>query len=217
MAEEETKTNTEVEPQNDQQTEPQDPTPKDDQKGQSAVDKLTSKFQKRIDKLTASNSDYKSKLEEAEKQLEDLKSGKVSVKDLLKEQKSTKEDDEKDQRIAQLEAQLQREKDLQSTREAFSEDGLTIPDSVLNMVVSTNQQTTVDNIGAIKSFVNAIRDSAKKEALRGTTPRTNGKSATGLSKADISKIKDPIKRVQAIKDNMSLYKYRRNNTWMIKI
>lgn len=206
MAEEETKTNTEVEPQNDQQTEPQDPTPKDDQKDQSAVDKLTSKFQKRIDKLTASNSDYKSKLEEAEKQLEDLKSGKVSVKDLLKEQKSTKEDDEKDQRIAQLEAQLQREKDLQSTREAFSEDGLTIPDSVLNMVVSTNQQTTVDNIGAIKSFVNAIRDSAKKEALRGTTPRTNGKSATSLSKADISKIKDPIKRVQAIKDNMSLYK-----------
>ena len=206
MAEEETKTNTEVEPQNDQQTEPQDPTPKDDQKDQSAVDKLTSKFQKRIDKLTASNSDYKSKLEEAEKQLEDLKSGKVSVKDLLKEQKSTKEDDDKDQRIAQLEAQLQREKDLQSTREAFSEDGLTIPDSVLNMVVSTNQQTTVDNIGAIKSFVNAIRDSAKKEALRGTTPRTNGKSATGLSKADISKIKDPIKRVQAIKDNMSLYK-----------
>lgn len=206
MAEEETKTNTEVEPQNDQQTEPQDPTPKDDQKDQSAVDKLTSKFQKRIDKLTASNSDYKSKLEEAEKQLEDLKSGKVSVKDLLKEQKSTKEDDEKDQRIAQLEAQLQREKDLQSTREAFSEDGLTIPDSVLNMVVSTNQQTTVDNIGAIKSFVNAIRDSAKKEALRGTTPRTNGKSATSLSKADISQIKDPIKRVQAIKDNMSLYK-----------
>lgn len=206
MAEEETKTNTEVEPQNDQQTEPQDPTPKDDQKDQSAVDKLTSKFQKRIDKLTASNSDYKLKLEEAEKQLEDLKSGKVSVKDLLKEQKSTKEDDEKDQRIAQLEAQLQREKDLQSTREAFSEDGLTIPDSVLNMVVSTNQQTTVDNIGAIKSFVNAIRDSAKKEALRGTTPRTNGKSATSLSKADISKIKDPIKRVQAIKDNMSLYK-----------
>lgn len=206
MAEEETKTNTEVEPKNDQQTEPQDPTPKDDQKDQSAVDKLTSKFQKRIDKLTASNSDYKSKLEEAEKQLEDLKSGKVSVKDLLKEQKSTKEDDEKDQRIAQLEAQLQREKDLQSTREAFSEDGLTIPDSVLNMVVSTNQQTTVDNIGAIKSFVNAIRDSAKKEALRGTTPRTNGKSATSLSKADISKIKDPIKRVQAIKDNMSLYK-----------
>ena len=206
MAEEETKTNTEVEPQNDQHTEPQDPTPKDDQKDQSAVDKLTSKFQKRIDKLTASNSDYKSKLEEAEKQLEDLKSGKVSVKDLLKEQKSTKEDDEKDQRIAQLEAQLQREKDLQSTREAFSEDGLTIPDSVLNMVVSTNQQTTVDNIGAIKSFVNVIRDSAKKEALRGTTPRTNGKSATSLSKADISQIKDPIKRVQAIKDNMSLYK-----------
>lgn len=206
MSEEETKTNTEVEPQNDQQTEPQDPTPKDDQKDQSAVDKLTSKFQKRIDKLTASNSDYKSKLEEAEKQLEDLKSGKVSVKDLLKEQKSTKEDDEKDQRIAQLEAQLQREKDLQSTREAFSEDGLTIPDSVLNMVVSTNQQTTVDNIGAIKSFVNTIRDSAKKEALRGTTPRTNGKSATSLSKADISQIKDPIKRVQAIKDNMSLYK-----------
>ena len=186
-----------------------DPTPKDNQPAEhddSAVDKLTTKFQKRIDKLTASNNDYKAKLEDATKQLDDLKSGKMSIKDLLKEHKTTNQQDKKDQQIAELKAELQREKDMQSTREAFREDGLTVPDEILAMVVTTDNQQTVDNIGAIKGFVNMIRDAAKKEALRGSTPRTNGKSAATLNKTDISKIKDPIKRIHAIHDNMSLYR-----------
>ena len=203
MAENETQT--EQTTQDDQQ-QSQDPAPKNQpEKDDSAVDRLTNKFQKRIDKLTASNNDYKQQLDEATQQLDALKSGKMSVKELLKEQKTTKQDDEKDQQIAELKAQLQREKDMQSTREAFREDGLDVPNEILGMVVSTNQQQTVNNIGAIKSFVNTIRDDAKKEALRGTTPRSNGKPAHGMSKADIAKIKDPIRRVKAIKDNMSIY------------
>lgn len=203
--EQQTQQNTDVQPQNDPQPS-QDPAPQDQPKeDDSAVDRLTQKFEKRIDKITASKNDYKQKLDEVTQQLEALKSGKMSVKELLKEQKTTKQDDEKDQQIADLKAQLQREKDLQSTREAFREDGLDVPNEVLDMVVSTNQQQTVDNIGAIKDFVNSIRDDAKKEALRGTTPRNNGKPATGMSKADIAKIKDPIKRVKAIKDNMSIF------------
>lgn len=203
MAENETQT--EQTTQDDQQ-QSQDPAPKNQpEKDDSAVDRLTNKFQKRIDKLTASNNDYKQQLDEATQQLDALKSGKMSVKELLKEQKTTKQDDEKDQQIAELKAQLQREKDMQSTREAFREDGLDVPNEILGMVVSTNQQQTVNNIGAIKSFVNNIRDDAKKEALRGTTPRSNGKPAHGMSKADIAKIKDPIRRVKAIKDNMSIY------------
>ena len=94
---------------------------------------------------------------------------------------------------------------MQSTREAFREDGLDVPNEVLAMVVSIDQQQTVNNISAITDFVNSIRDTAKKEALRGTTPRSNGKPANGMSKADIRKIKDPLKRVKAIKDNMSIY------------
>lgn len=203
--EEQVQQNTDIQPQDDPQK-GQDPAQKDQPKeDDSAVDRLTAKFEKRIDKITASKNDYKQKLDEATQQLEDLKSGKMSVKELLKEQKTTKQDDEKDQQIADLKAQLQREKDLQSTREAFREDGLDVPNEVLAMVVSTDQQQTVDNISAITDFVNAIRDTAKKEALRGTTPRSNGKPANGMSKADIRKIKDPLKRVKAITDNMSIY------------
>lgn len=203
--EEQTQQNTDVQPQDDQQKS-QDPAPKDQPKeDDSAVDRLTQKFEKRIDKITASKNDYKQKLDEAAQQLEALKSGKMSVKELLKEQKTTKQDDEKDQQIAELKAQLQREKDLQSTREAFREDGLDVPNEILGIVVSTDQQQTVDNIGAIKDFVNSVRDDAKKEALRGTTPRSNGKPAHGMSKADIAKIKDPVQRVKAIRDNMSIF------------
>lgn len=207
MAEDVKIDNTEEQPVEDPKS--VDPTPKEEQPEEhddSAVDKLTTKFQKRIDKLTASNSDYKEKLADATKQLDALKSGKMSIKDLLKEQKATNQDDEKDQQIAELKAQLQREKDLHSIRDAFREDGLNVPDDVLNMVVTTDAQQTVDNVGAVKDFVKQIRDDAKKEAKRGVTPRANGKPATTLSKADIAKIKDPIKRVQAIRDNMSLYK-----------
>ncbi|WP_288638838.1 DUF4355 domain-containing protein [uncultured Lentilactobacillus sp.] len=201
MAENETQTEQTVET-----PKSQDPAPKaEEQPKDSAVDELTTKFQKRIDKLTASKNDFKDKYEAAAQQLEDLKSGKTTIKDLLKEKKTTNEDKEKDQQIVELKAQLQRERDLQSTREAFHDDGLDVPNDVLNMVVSTNQQQTVNNIGAIKGFVNMIRDTAKKEALRGSTPRTNGKSAATMNKTDISKIKDPVKRVQAIRDNMSLY------------
>ena len=208
MAEEVKTDNAAVEEQSTEDRKNVDPAPKNNQSEKhddSAVDKLTTKFQKRIDKLTASNNDYKAKLEDATKQLDDLKSGKMSIKDLLKEQKATNQQDDKDQQIAELKAELQREKDVQSTREAFREDGLDVPNEILGMVVTTDNQQTVNNIGAIKAFVNSIRDAAKKEALRGATPRTNGKSAATMNKADITKIKDPIKRVHAIRDNMSLY------------
>ena len=147
-------------------------------------------------------------LEQLKKSLQNVPKIKDTPEQARKKEKflaELKQDDEKDQQIADLKAQLQREKDLQSTREAFREDGLDVPNEVLAMVVSTDQQQTVNNISAITDFVNSIRDTAKKEALRGTTPRSNGKPANGMSKADIRKIKDPLKRVKAIKDNMSIY------------
>lgn len=147
MAENVKTDNTVVEEQPAETQKSVDPAPKDEQSAEhddSAVDKLTTKFQKRIDKLTASNNDYKAKLEDAAKQLDDLKSGKMSIKDLLKEQKTTNQQDEKDQQIAELKAQPQRERDLHLACETIHVNSLDAPNYVLNIMISTNQQQTIN-------------------------------------------------------------------------
>ena len=75
------------------------------------------------------------------------------------------------------------------------------------MVVSDDEDTTDNNIRALITYTSQIKDEAKHEFLKGSTPRTNGKPNNAMSKADIMKIKDPIKRQQAIKDNLDLFKH----------
>lgn len=178
------------------------------------VDKLKGHFQKRIDKLTASNGDLKSENSELRdqltattKRLEDLKAGKITLKDLLKgEAKSDDEDSAKDQRIAELEAELRRSKDVTATRDAFRKKGMNIPDGVIDMLVADDPQQTLTNINTLEAFVNSVQEDTKREFLKGATPRTNGKSATTMTREQISKIADPIKRVETIKQNMELFK-----------
>jgi hypothetical protein len=186
----------------------------DQESDEDPVDKLKGHFQKRIDKLTASNGDLKSENSELRdqltattKQLEDLKAGKITLKDLLNgEAKSDNEDSAKDQRIAELEAELRRNKDVTATRDAFREKGMNVPDGVIDMLVSDDPQQTLTNINTLESFINTIQEDIKRDFLKGSTPRTNGKSATTMTREQISKITDPVKRVEAIKQNMELFK-----------
>lgn len=195
-----------VQPENvDPKTEEQ---PKDD-----PVESLKQKFQKRIDKVTANNAglkteneDLRGQVETLSQQLTDLKAGKLTIKDLLSQSKESDEDQAKDDRIKALEAELQRTHDIQDTRDAFREKGLQVPDEIIDLVVVSDTEKTVKNINSIEAFVNAIRDDVKQEMLKGTTPRNNGKTATAMTKAEINKISDPIKRVEAIRENMGLYR-----------
>lgn len=178
-------------------------TPEDDEKKVDS-DKIVEKLKKRIGKEQASKHDLEKQLKDAQAEIERIKSGK-SVKKLSDEDKAKKASDEKDEKIAELEAKLARNEAIKQTAEVFKESGLNVSDKVLDMVVANDDEKTYANVQTLIEFAQSIQSDTKKGMLKGHTPRQNGNNK--MSKADIMKINDPVKRVEAIKQNMSLFEH----------
>ena len=178
-------------------------TPEDDEKKVDS-DKIVEKLKKRIGKEQASKHDLEKQLKDAQAEIERIKSGK-SVKKLSDEDKAKKASDEKDAKIAELEAKLARNEEIKQTAEVFKESGLNVSDKVLDMVVANDDEKTYANVQTLIEFAQSIQSDTKKGMLKGHTPRQNGNNK--MSKADIMKINDPVKRVEAIKQNMSLFEH----------
>lgn len=178
-------------------------TPEDDEKKVDS-DKIVEKLKKRIGKEQASKHDLEKQLKDAQAEIERIKSGK-SVKKLSDENKARKASDEKDAKIAELEAKLARNEAIKQTAEVFKESGLNVSDKVLDMVVANDDEKTYANVQTLIEFAQSIQSDTKKGMLKGHTPRQNGNNK--MSKADIMKIPDPVKRVEAIKQNMSLFEH----------
>lgn len=178
-------------------------TPEDDDKKVDS-DKIVEKLKKRIGKEQASKHDLEKQLKDAQAEIERIKSGK-SVKKLSDEDKAKKASDEKDAKIAELEAKLARNEAIKQTAEVFKESGLNVSDKVLDMVVANDDEKTYANVQTLIEFAQSIQNDTKKGMLKGHTPRQNGNNK--MSKADIMKIPDPVKRVEAIKQNMALFEH----------
>ena len=178
-------------------------TPEDDEKKVDS-DKIVEKLKKRIGKEQASKHDLEKQLKDAQAEIERIKSGK-SIKKLSDEDKAKKASDEKDAKIAELEAKLARNEAIKQTAEVFKESGLNVSDKVLDMVVANDDEKTYANVQTLIEFAQSIQSDTKKGMLKGHTPRQNGNNK--MSKADIMKINDPVKRVEAIKQNMSLFEH----------
>lgn len=178
-------------------------TPEDDEKKVDS-DKIVEKLKKRIGKEQASKHDLEKQLKDAQAEIERIKSGK-SVKKLSDEDKAKKASDEKDAKIAELEAKLARNEAIKQTAEVFKESGLNVSDKVLDMVVANDDENTYANVQTLIEFAQSIQSDTKKGMLKGHTPRQNGNNK--MSKADIMKIPDPVKRVEAIKQNMALFEH----------
>lgn len=176
--------------------------PKEDK--QLDGDKLVKKLQKRIGKEQNEKHSLQDQLDKANAKIKELQSGKP-IKNLPDEDKAKKAEDEKDKEIASLRAQITRRDNIKQTDEVFKDAGLTVGDDVLNMVVVDDDKQTYANVQALIKYTNQIQSGVKKELLKGSTPRNNGKPT--MTKVEISKIKDPIKRKKAIAENLDLYKH----------
>lgn len=176
--------------------------PKEDK--QLDGDKLVKKLQKRIGKEQNEKHSLQDQLDKANAKIKELQSGK-SIKNLSDEDKAKNAEDEKDKEIASLRAQITRRDNIKQTDEVFKDAGLTVGDDVLNMVVVDDDKQTYANVQALIKYTNQIQSGVKKELLKGSTPRNNGKPT--MTKVEISKIKDPIKRKKAIAENLDLYKH----------
>lgn len=167
-------------------------------------DELVKKLQKRIGKEQNEKHSLQDQLDKANAKIKELQSGK-SIKNLSDEDKDKKAEDEKDKEIASLRAQITRRDNIKQTDEVFKDAGLTVGDDVLNMVVVGDDKQTYANVQALIKYTNQIQSGVKKELLKGSTPRNNGKPT--MTKVEISKIKDPIKRQKVIAENLDLYKH----------
>ncbi|OYS49818.1 hypothetical protein CBF86_01895 [Limosilactobacillus reuteri] len=176
--------------------------PKEDNKLDG--DKLVKKLQKRIGKEQNEKHSLQEQLDKANAKIKELQSGKAN-KDSLDIEATMSKESEKDKEIASLRAQIARRDNIKQTDEVFKEAGLTVSDDVLNMVVVDDEKQTYTNVQALIKYTNQIQSGVKKDLLKGSTPRTNGKPT--MTKDEINKIKDPIKRQQAIADNLSLYQH----------
>ena len=118
------------------------------------------------------------------------------------------------QKLEELEgklASLEQEKlitELQtSARAIFQENGVNVPDSIVNALVAEDTDTTESNVKDFILVFNKTVQAEVKKQLRASTPKTgNTGGGNGITKEDIKKIDDPEKRIQAIKDNMNLFR-----------
>ena len=198
--------NTEVENQNATATNEQPKNDGTDSKEENKLDgdKLVKKLQKRIGKEQNEKHSLQDQLDKANAKIKQLQSGK-SIKDLSDEDKAKKAGDDKDKEIASLRAQLTRRDNIKQTDEVFKEAGLNVSDDVLNMVVVDDDKQTYANVQALIKYTNQIQSGVKKDLLKGSTPKINGKPS--MTKAEIAKIKDPLKRQKAIAENLNLYQH----------
>ena len=90
-----------------------------------------------------------------------------------------------------------------TARKMLSDEGVSVPDEVLAMIVDTDAEKTKAAVDAFgKAFKDAV-ESAVKEKLKGNPPKKGeGKK---LTKEQIFSIKDPIERQNAIAENMDLF------------
>jgi len=90
-----------------------------------------------------------------------------------------------------------------TAKQMISDSGVTPTDEMIDLVTSSDAEATKANVNKALNFAKAIKEQVTKELSQGTTPRTVGSPT--LSKQEIMKIQDPIKRQQAIKENLGLF------------
>lgn len=92
-----------------------------------------------------------------------------------------------------------------TARNILSTDGVTVPDEIVATLVADDAETTSANVKAFsKAFKAAVQAEVKRQ-LTHKNPAAGSGSGT-LTKADIMKEKDPIKRQKLIAANMALFR-----------
>ena len=97
-----------------------------------------------------------------------------------------------------------------TARKMLSDEGYSISDELLSLLVTTDAEETKTNITGFAKLLTAEVDKAVKEKTRGTTPTVGAKSgvaATKMTKEQILAIKDPELRQQKMLEHKDLFNF----------
>lgn len=112
--------------------------------------------------------------------------------------KQTKRAEEAEQKLARYEMQGQ-------ARKMFEESGVNVNDDDLSLVVTSEAETTQDNVNKLIAFAKRIREDVKNEMLTGKTPKTNGNVAKNITQSQFD-LMSSKQKTELYQENPDLFK-----------
>lgn len=112
--------------------------------------------------------------------------------------KQTKRAEEAEQKLARYEMQGQ-------ARKMFEESGVNVNDNDLSLVVTSEAETTQDNVNKLIAFAKRIREDVKNEMLTGKTPKTNGNIAKNITQSQFD-LMSSKQKAELYQENPDLFK-----------
>lgn len=93
-----------------------------------------------------------------------------------------------------------------TARGILQNDGVNIPDVIISSLVAEDAESTSNNVKAFSKAFKAAVQAEVKSQLSHKSPST-GATGKAMTKEEINKITDPVKRQEAIRNNMNLYRH----------
>lgn len=93
-----------------------------------------------------------------------------------------------------------------TARGILQSDGVNIPDVIISSLVADDADATSENVKAFSKAFKAAVQAEVKSQLSHKSPST-GATGKAMTKEEINKITDPVKRQEAIRSNLNLYRH----------
>lgn len=124
------------------------------------------------------------------------------------QQKAEYERDQLQKELNELKKQASLSEMTKTARKMLSEDGITVPDELLTMMVSDDAEATKAAVDGFKEVFREAVENAVKERLKGEPPRRgSGGGSAPMTKEQIMKIRDPELRQQKMLENKELFNF----------
>lgn len=124
------------------------------------------------------------------------------------QQKAEYERDQLQKELDELKKQASLSEMTKTARKMLSEDGITVPDELLAMMVSDDAEATKAAVDGFKEVFREAVENAVKERLKGEPPRRgSGGGSAPMTKEQIMKIRDPELRQQKMLENKELFNF----------
>ena len=121
------------------------------------------------------------------------------------QQKAEYERDKLQKELDEYKRQASLAEMTKTARKMLSDSGISVPDELLGMMVTTEADATKAAIdGFAKAFSEAV-ENAVRDRLKGETPRKGSSSAAPMTKEQIMAIRDPEARQKKMLENRELF------------